>query len=40
MPGNVEFVEAAYSVDEDVATRTPGGVLTVTVRRINGIVGP
>lgn len=31
-PGNLEFVQANYSIDENVN----GGVLAVTVRRING----
>ncbi len=36
MPGNVQFVSAQYSIDEDVL----GGVLTVTVERVNGRYGP
>jgi uncharacterized delta-60 repeat protein len=36
MPGNVEFVSAQYTVDENVL----GGLVTVTLRRVNGEVGP
>jgi len=36
MPGNVRFSSATYSVDENVL----GGLITVTVERINGRYGP
>ena len=36
MPGNVEFVTASYSVDENVAS----GVVTISVRRLNGNLLP
>ncbi len=36
MPGNVQFVSAQYSIDENVL----GGLLTVTVERVNGRYGP
>jgi uncharacterized delta-60 repeat protein len=36
MPGNVQFVSADYSIDEN----TLSGTITITVERLNGTVGP